>query len=466
MYNSIYPNYTRYYPGFNNRQIKQKNEDERSSRQSQNAENVQNKDRGNQAKAEFPAVDPSSIKQIPKPSGMVFPNGEKSAIDYTKKQINITHVLSDFRNTANAIGTPDDIKSEVESYLNLVKSQSLKENPNAQIIQSNLRNASQILDEYITKTLQKPSKVVENWVDALFLQQIDYKTPTEDTKPDESPIQTAAAENIPQEEPAAPEQSKPKSFYIPKDKHLKSMFIQAKKYSAIDDKEKALFAFQDVAEYAEGKGDFQAAAIAYYEQGRLYDEFNQPEDALFSFNKAATDSKDNNIKARAHLLMGKIYDDYVNFEPAVNHYCAAVSFAGESDNINLQTKALSDLTTLHANRYDKEGAFLFMNLAQTAAEETNNNRTKGITLSESAKCCDKLNEKARALEYYGQSAELYAGENYFEGLANDYAKAGDIMLEYGNKAKAKKLYSKAFLALQKCDNPILKQEVIYKISSL
>ena len=77
-----------------------------------------------------------------------------------------------------------------------------------------------------------------------------------------------------------------------------------------------------------------------------------------------------------------------------------------------------------------------------------------------------MNEKARALEYYGKSAELFAGENYYSGLANDYSKAADIMLQYGNKAKAKKLLSKAFIALQKCNNPELKQEVVEKITSM
>ena len=38
------------------------------------------------------------------------------------------------------------------SYLTLIENQSRKGNPNPQIIQSNLRSASQILDEYITET--------------------------------------------------------------------------------------------------------------------------------------------------------------------------------------------------------------------------------------------------------------------------------------------------------------------------
>lgn len=454
-----------YQPGLNNRQIKQKRDDEKSSRQPNDAQNLQEARTTPQGQNQFKQS--QMLSSMPKPNDMIFPNGEKSAIDYTKKQINIAQVLSDFRNTANAIGAPSEIRGEVEAYLNLIQNQASKENPNTQIIQANLKNASQILDEYITQTLQKPSKVVENWVDTLFLQRIDYKIPTEEASLQASEL---ADENVPEtlEQPTEqePKENAQSDFYVPLDAHLRSMFIQAKKYSAIDNKEKALAAFQNVVEYAEETGDSQTAAMAYYEQGKIFDEFDRVDDALYSYKRAAEDTQDNNIRARAHISMGKIYDDYVKFEPAVEHYCAAVSFAGESDNLNLQTKALSNLAKIHAGRYDKTNSFIFMDMAETAAEETNNERLKGITFASNAKCCDKLNEKARAIELYGKSAQSFYGIDYYEGLANDYAKAGDLMLEYGNKAKAKKLFSKAFIALQQCDNPELKQEVISKITSL
>lgn len=465
MYNSIYPTYVNSYLGVRNRQITRKQDDEKSSQSSKNAENTleQKQERQNS-------------QNQSQTNNNVFPNGERVAIDYTRRQINIAQVLSDFKNTANAIGAPDDVKAEVSSYLTLIESQSQKENPNAQIIQSNLKSASQILDEYITNTLKKPSKVVENWVDALFLQHIDYKSNVE-LQPQEVDV---VAEEQPQEISEQPindefiEQSSfnqqlqyPQSdIYVPQDARLKSMFIQAKKYIAIDDKEKALDAFRNVLDYAEELGDTQACAMVHYEQGKLYDDFNLIEDALYNFDRAAKETQDNNIKARAHLSMGKIYDDFVKFEPALDHYCAAVSFAGESDNLKLQTKALSDITQMHTNRYDKESALMFMNMAEVISNETKNDKLKGITLAKNAKCCEKLNEKARALELYGKSAGVFSSAGEYESLAKDYKNAADLMLGYGNKAKAKKLLSKAYLALQKCDNPELKQEVVNQITSL
>ena len=102
-----------------------------------------------------------------------FPNGEKVSIDYTKGQINISQVVNDFKNTIVAINAPEDISDEVNLYLSLVERESHKENPSKEIILSNLKNASRVSDAYIARSLNKPSNVVEGWIDALFLQRIN-----------------------------------------------------------------------------------------------------------------------------------------------------------------------------------------------------------------------------------------------------------------------------------------------------
>ena len=467
MYNSIYPGYANYYPGLNNRQIKQKQDEDKTPRQTKDAEKTNKSPLNTNEQGQSFKQQAELMPSMPRPSDLVFPNGEKTAIDYTKKQIQIEQVLTDFRNTANAIGTPDDIKSEVETYLSLVQKQADKQNPNAQIIQANLKNASKILDEYIAKTLQKPSKVVETWVDTLFLQQIEYKSNKTQTA-EEEPVIAQIEEEIPQDEivEEQPLPLKSVDFYVPQNPYLKSMFIEAKKISSEDNWEEALSAFQDVIDYAEASGDVQTAALAYFEQGRIFDDYNQIEDALYSYNRAANDTKDNNVKAKAHISMGKIYDDYVKFEPAVNHYSAAVSFSGESDNLKLQTKALTNLGKVYTGRYDKGKALHFMDMAETIAAETKNEKLIGLTDASNAKNCEKLNENSRAIKLYAKSAKAFHGINYYDGLANDYVKAGDIMVQFGNSTKAKNLYSKAYAALKKCDNPELTREVLDKMASL
>lgn len=453
MYNSIYPTYASPYLGVNNRQIRRKQDEEKQSQSSQNAENN---------------LEQQEKKHQQTNNNSYFPNGEKVAIDYTRRHIGIDQVLSDFRNTANAIGAPDEIKAEVQSYLTLIENQAQKNSPNAQIIQSNLKSASQILDEYITNTLKKPSKVVENWVDALFLHHIDYKSEIKQNNISEE------VQEIQKEETEIPESDKTNTIksknkddiYIPSDQQLKRMFIKAKKFAEIDSKEKALTAFQNTLEYANEIGDYQTCAMIHYEEGKIYDDLNLVEDALYNFDRAAKQTENNNIKARAHISMGKIYDDYINFAPAVDHYCAAVSFAGEADNLKLQTKALTDLAQIHTGRYDKKNAYMFMDLANVTADETNNTKFKGLVSSKNAALCQKFDDNAKALYLYGNSAKAFSLINDNENLAKNYENAAEIMINYGNPAKAKKLLSKAYIASQKTNNNELKMQITQKLASL
>lgn len=90
-------------------------------------------------------------------------------------RVNIAQIIKDFRGTYNAIGTPKVLVDEVEDYLTQVIEHTKGEAPSINFVQTNLQNAAVIIDTYISKTLDKDSKVVQNWLDALFLQRINYK---------------------------------------------------------------------------------------------------------------------------------------------------------------------------------------------------------------------------------------------------------------------------------------------------
>ena len=92
-----------------------------------------------------------------------------------KKVINIHQIVSDFRKTQIAINAPNEVVNEVNKFLAKVDYESNSENPQKQVIQFNLKEASKLLDDYISKTLNKDSHVVEGWLNALFLQDIDYR---------------------------------------------------------------------------------------------------------------------------------------------------------------------------------------------------------------------------------------------------------------------------------------------------
>lgn len=122
--------------------------------------------------------------------GRQFPNGNKVAIDYTKNQVNIAQVLQDFRSTIAAINSPDDVKEEVELYLGMVTKETAKDEPSREIVLNNLKSAARVTDKYIQESLKKPSKVVQDWVEALFLQKVDLK-------PDETAINEEFKVKIP-----------------------------------------------------------------------------------------------------------------------------------------------------------------------------------------------------------------------------------------------------------------------------
>lgn len=90
-------------------------------------------------------------------------------------RVNIAQVIKDFRGTYAAIGTPQCLVDEVEDYLAQVIEHTKGEAPSINFVQTNLQNAAVIIDKYISETLDKDSKVVQNWLDALFLQRINYK---------------------------------------------------------------------------------------------------------------------------------------------------------------------------------------------------------------------------------------------------------------------------------------------------
>ncbi len=92
-----------------------------------------------------------------------------------QQQINITTILKDFQSTANALGIDATLQDEVAGYINVIQSQAAKESPSVPYIKHTLSTASVSLDNFISKTLGQPSSVVKDWIDALFLQDINFK---------------------------------------------------------------------------------------------------------------------------------------------------------------------------------------------------------------------------------------------------------------------------------------------------
>ena len=172
-----------------------------------------------------------------------------------------------------------------------------------------------MLDKYISETLNKDSKVVQNWLDALFLQRINYsyneeevnpsfsvkfpeqaektaqpkqevqqeetvETPTQVIEPvgvvEEGTVELEELNSQEEEEQFVQAQekisAKPNITIIPQDTRLKSLFMEAKKQAFSNNPQKAMAMFKE------------------------------------AFNRAG-ELKDNETQSRICLEIGKIYDD-------------------------------------------------------------------------------------------------------------------------------------------------------------
>lgn len=102
---------------------------------------------------------------------------KKQAANTSKNShnINISQILVDFRNTIASIGASPEIEHKVSEYIAMVETEAAKESPRKETIVTYLKTASKLLDDYISETLKKPSSVVQDWIDAFLLQEVDYK---------------------------------------------------------------------------------------------------------------------------------------------------------------------------------------------------------------------------------------------------------------------------------------------------
>ncbi len=398
--------------------------------------------------------------------------------------INIAQILKDFKNTAIAIGTPQDLSDEVEGYLNLIEKQVLKDNPNERLIKSNLKNAASILDSHISETLNKDSKVVENWVNTLFMQNINFKYNEDDINerflvkfPDGTTSQTKRQEELQetaQETPAFQAEDNVIPISVtgqtsmsraPQDKELKSLFIQAKKYAYAQNPEKAIKKFEQALNRANEINDTETSGKIYYEVGKIYDDYDYLAQALKSYNHSLKLSKDENVRTKAHYSMAQIYDDVNQITPALEHYVSTISHAGEAENLPAQSASLTKIGNIYTDMYDKE-AFTFYESANDIAQETENYNLRGFVSSNTAKAHVKFEEPQNALKAYSQAVKDYSNAQSPLKIAQNYLAAADVMVEFNNIDKAIKLLEKAQKHSRQTDNVNLMAEINTKLGQL
>ena len=419
-------------------------------------------------------------------------------------KVNIAQIIKDFRNTIKAIATPADIEEQVNHYLQIVEQQVREPHPQVNLIQSNLKIAASMLDKYISETLNKDSKVVQNWLDALFLQRINYSYDEAEVNPnflvkfpesreEKKPAPPQQTEQAPAPEPEPvvqeaheeiieiePEElnfeeefiqakqtisKKPNITIIPQDTKLKSLFVEAKKQAFSNNPQTAMQMFKEAFARASELNDNETQSRICLEIGKIYDDNDHFVQALNSYNKSLQYTTDVNVKSRAHFSMAQIYDDVNEVGPALNHYMTSISYAGKSDDLIGQSDSLTRMANIFTDKYD-ENAFDYYDVARKLIEQTTDNSMKGYVLSNTADACVQFKKKDKALKYYAEAVKNYELSNSPEEIAQNYKAAAELMISFNSPNKAKSLLKKALVNAVKTKNEDLIAEVNAMLASV
>lgn len=428
-------------------------------------------------------------------------------------KVNIAQILKDFRNTIKAIATPPEIEEQVAQYLQTVEQLVREPQPQVNMIQTNLKIAASLLDKYISETLNKDSKVVQNWLDALFLQRINYSYNEEEINPnflvkfpDQQEKKAAPQQpqqQVQQEEQAVPQaeviqpvpiqetsqnevleiepeelsleeeftqakatiSKKPNITIIPQDTRLKSLFVEAKKQAFANNPQRAMQIFKEAFTRASELKDTETQSRICLEIGKIYDDNDHFVQALNSYNKSLQYTTDVNVKSRAHFSMAQIYDDVNEVGPALDHYLTSISYAGKSDDLIGQSDSLTKMANIFTDKYD-ENAFEYYDVARKLIEQTTDSSMKGYVLSNTADACVQFKKGDKALKYYAEAVKNYEKSNSVEEIAQNYKSAAQLMIDFNSPNKAKSLLKKALVNAVKTKNEDLIAEINTMLASV
>ena len=456
----------------------------------------------------------------PIPQQAPAPAPAPQQVQQRSNKVNIAQILKDFRNTMKAIATPPELEEQVNQYLKIVEQYVREPQPQVNLIQSNLKIAASMLDKYISETLNKESKVVQNWLDALFLQKINYNYDEQEINPNflvqfpddserkakqaqqeaktnpEDTTKTAEAANIQPESTQAQENAteedglveiadyvpesleeefshaqekishKPNITIIPQDTRLKSLFVEAKKQAFSNNPQKAMSIFKEAFNRAAELKDTETQSRICLEIGKIYDDNDFVVQALNSYNKSLQYTTDTNVKSKAHFSIAQIYDDVNQVGPALDHYITSISYAGKTDDLLGQSDSLTRVANIYTDKYDETSAFDCYDVARKLVEQTTDSSMKGYVLSNTADACVQFRKKDKALKYYAEAVRNYEKSNSTEEIAENYKSAAELMIQFNSPNKAKSLLKKAMVNAVKTQNEDLISEINLLLASV
>jgi len=381
----------------------------------------------------------------------------------SQKPVNIRTIVEDFKKTLAAIDATEEINEEVKTYLKLVDAQAVKEKPSVKLIKTNLTNAAGILDEYITETLNKPSKVVTNWIDALLLQKVDYKA----DESIEGIEKTVPAEKKPEIEPEkiiTPENQSIKD--LPVNKKLEKFYRKTEKLVDSGEFAQALINYEKILPEAQKNGDKKTETKVYLDKAYIYDISKNFPSALENYNKAANtafETGNDKTQAICHYNIASIYDEFGKTDAAIKHYYAALSLDGQVENLKAQSHTLNDVGNIFSSEKKYKKAVDHYQVGLSLTKETNDLEGRAFLLSNLGSVFKEKGKDRQALKFFQKSTECDIKIGNMEGYSINYEHAGDIMNRNNMLKKAEFLYQKSLTVAQKLDDGSMSQRILQKL---
>lgn len=407
-------------------------------------------------------------------------------IQNRKKVINIHQIVSDFRKTQIAINAPNEVVNEVNKFLAKVDYESNSENPQKNVIQSNLKEASKLLDDYISKTLNKDSHVVEGWLNALFLQDIDYKNNPNDINetfklkfPKGSKVDEKISENLDILYPNTPskiqqneiishqseEEATKEISTLESNQNYNNNIISLDKKVVTEEKQSQKAVEQSIQEtktvtlpklqeekqtdktaYTSGPNKTQKNYIpndeklkSLFTQAKILGNAKDYQSALNFYEDAlnyAHQIKDSQIEPIIYYEVAKVYDKTDNTNTAIEYYANAISTSNDNNNI----KALSHLALgkIYDNSSLLDSSLNHYMAACSYGGESENTKLQSFALSDISEIYASIYNKDVAFDFIETAKDIAKETNDSKTIGKIFAKSAKTYKNFNENLQALK----------------------------
>lgn len=282
------------------------------------------------------------------------------AVQYgVNQKIPLDAVLGDFKNTMSALGADDQTRSEVTAYLNVVRFQGAKDQPEVSYIKQTLRTAANSLDQFISKALGQPSNVVKEWVDALLMQNIDYKANLPQESLTETDSQSPTTHQGNPGEPLTAAESTTPSVSLSTKAQIKDLIENAKVAQKAGDSSQADQKLENALALLKDANRPDWEGKVWRRRGRLFDQSGQWEQATQAYQQSANHFEQANLpekQAQSLQAMASILEEHGQLSQAKTAYHQVVELDQQSGNSHNQIRSLNDLASVTLRQGDSATA--------------------------------------------------------------------------------------------------------------